>query len=80
MTFLNKRNVIVNNFSRLVIGYRRQTTGVSLAKIWQVESGAAPHKLGIYCFPNFYSEQEWSQRYLLSRIMKAILGYYKVIN
>ena len=59
MTFLNERNIIVNNFSRLVIGYRRQTTAFHWLKIWQVElRHSAPHKLGIYCFPNFYSEQE----------------------
>ena len=37
MTFLNKHNIIVNNFSRLVIGYRRQTTTFHWLKIWQVE-------------------------------------------
>ena len=37
MTFLNEHNIIVNNFSRLVIGYWRQTTTFHRLKIWQVE-------------------------------------------
>ena len=32
MTFLNYRNVIVNNFSRLVIGNRRHAIDFLLAK------------------------------------------------
>ena len=58
MTFLNEHNIIVNNFSRLVIGYWRQTTGFHWLKIGQVELASALHKLGICRFPNFYSEQE----------------------
>ena len=39
-TFLNWHNVIVNNFSRLVMGYWRQVTEFHWLKIWQVET---PH-------------------------------------
>ena len=40
MTFLKLRNVVVNNFSLLVTGYRRQVTECH---------ATALHKLGIYC-------------------------------
>ena len=42
MTFLNKGNVIVNNFCRLVIGYQIQVTEFNWLKIWQVESRHCP--------------------------------------
>ena len=42
MTFLNEHNIIVNNFSRLVIGYQRQTTAFHWLKIWQVELRHCP--------------------------------------
>ena len=42
MTFLNECNIIVNSVSRLVIGYRRQTTVLYWLKIWQVELRHCP--------------------------------------
>ena len=41
-TFLKLRNVIVNNFSPLVIGYRRQVTEFHRLKIIHVESRHCP--------------------------------------
>ena len=59
MTFLNERNIIVKNFSRLVIGYTEDRKLRFTCWIFhRLSYATALHKLGIYCFPNFYSEQE----------------------